>query len=66
MLNDMNIMRLFGVPNTTMRDWKKKDKSDWRYKVAMFLKSQDKERVEAFLKAYELEEFSPSKTQSAY
>jgi hypothetical protein len=29
----------------------------------MFLKSQDKERVEAFLKAYELEEFSLSKTQ---
>lgn len=50
MLNDMDIMRLFGVPNTTMRDWKKKDKSDWRYKVAMFLKSQDKERVEAFFK----------------
>jgi hypothetical protein len=64
MLNDMDVMRLFGVPNTTMRDWKKKDKGDWRYKVAMFLKSQDKERVEAFLKAYELEELSPSKTQS--
>lgn len=52
-------MRLFGIPNTTMRDWKKKKKNDWRYKVAMFLKSQDKERVEAFLKAYDFEELSP-------
>jgi hypothetical protein len=54
MLSDMDIKRLFGIPNTTMRDWKKKDKSDWRYKVAMFLKSQEKDKVEAFLKSFDL------------
>ena len=57
----MDIMRLFGIPNTTMRDWKKRAPKDWRYKVAMFLKSQEKEKVEAFLKTFNL----PKKSDTA-
>jgi len=55
MLKDTEVKKYFGVPVTTMRDWKKKDKNDWRYRVAMFLKNQDHKKVEAFLKVFELE-----------
>lgn len=50
MLSDMDIMRVFGVPNTTTRDWKKKDDEDWRKKVYLFLQHQDKSTVEQFFK----------------
>ena len=44
----MDIMREFGVPNTTTRDWKKKDENDWRKKVYLFLQAQDKKTVKQF------------------
>lgn len=39
MISDMDIMRIFGLPNTTTRDWKKK--SGWRYKLYVFLQHQN-------------------------
>ncbi len=29
-ISDVKIEKIVGVPNTTLRDWKKKDRSDYR------------------------------------
>ena len=38
-LSDTDITRLLGIPNTTLRDWKKLSSDNWRKKLYLFLKS---------------------------
>ena len=54
MLSDVEIFKQFGVPTTTTRDWKKRSIDDWRAKVYLFLKCQEKEKVEEFFKSAEI------------
>ena len=37
MLKDVEIVKIYGIPKSTLQDWKK-DKESWRYKVYLKLK----------------------------
>ena len=54
MLKDMDIMREFGIPNTTTRDWKKRSDEDWRKKVYLFLQAQNKETIRNFFETQKI------------
>jgi len=45
-LSDTDITTFLGVPNTTLRDWKKNDPQNWRNKLYTFLKSHTYEELE--------------------
>ncbi len=38
MLKDTEITKKYGVPRSTLQDWKNRDIDNWRYKVYMKLK----------------------------
>ncbi len=40
-MKDIEISRKFGLPISTIQDWKKTDKENWRYKLIMYLKKQN-------------------------
>jgi len=43
MLTNRNITELFGIPKTTLHNWKKYGKNDWRFKMYSYLILLDKE-----------------------
>ena len=45
-LGDTDITIMLGVPNTTLRDWKKNDSTNWRKKLYTFIKSHTYEELE--------------------
>ena len=45
MLKDTEIKELCGLPVTTLRDMKKKESTNWRYKVYNYLKIQNRDTV---------------------
>ena len=49
MFNDIELVRIFGIPNSTIQDWKKGDKNNWRYKLYTYLRLQDKEKIKITL-----------------
>jgi hypothetical protein len=49
MLKDIELVRIFGIPNSTIQDWKKGDKNNWRYKLYTYLRLQDKEKIKITL-----------------
>ncbi len=38
-MKDIDMNRKFGIPLSTLQDWKKADKENWRYKLYMYLKT---------------------------
>lgn len=45
-LGDTDITNFLGVPNTTLRDWKKTESTNWRKKLYTFIKSHTYEELE--------------------
>ena len=45
-LFDTDLTELLGIPNTTLRDWKKYDSDNWRKRLYDFLKSHSKEELQ--------------------
>jgi len=41
-MKDSEINKKFGLPISTIQDWKKTDVENWRYKLIMYLKEQGK------------------------
>lgn len=39
-MKDIEINRKFGIPISTIQDWKNTDKDNWRFKLYTFLKIQ--------------------------
>lgn len=37
----MDLTRLFGIPTSTLQDWKNRDDDNWRKKLYDFLKKSD-------------------------
>lgn len=56
MLKDTEIEKYFKIPVQSLQNFKKTDRDNWRKIVYEFLKIQDKERVEMFLKLIEIDE----------
>ena len=44
-ISDVKIEKIVGVPNTTLRDWKKKDRSDYRRVLYDMLKNMSEEEL---------------------
>ena len=44
-ISDVKIEKIVGVPNTTLRDWKKKDRSDYRRILYDMLKNMSEEEL---------------------
>ena len=40
-MKDTEISRKFGLPISTIQDWKKTDKDNWRYKIYHYLKQKE-------------------------
>lgn len=53
MINDRELERLFGIPHTTTRDWKKRKSDNWRYKLIHFLKAQEMDTIKMYLNELE-------------
>jgi len=53
-LYDTKITELLGVPNTTLRDWKKQSSDNWRYKLYNFLKSHTLDELQEKINAQTL------------
>ena len=37
-MKDTEISKRFGIPISTLSDWKKRDQSNWRFKLYWFMK----------------------------
>ena len=46
---DSDITKILSVPSSTLKDWKKSDATNWRFKVYSFLKQQSKKDLEDFV-----------------
>lgn len=48
-MKDTQLLKIFGLPTTTSRDWKKKELSDYRKKIYLFLKTLKAEEAEKMM-----------------
>lgn len=55
-MRDIEIKELFNMPNATLYNFKKKDKSDWRRRIIDFLRAMTKEEAEAIFKRVDVKE----------
>lgn len=37
-MKDTEISKRFNIPTSTLSDWKKRDKTNWRYRLYWFIK----------------------------
>ena len=52
-MRDIEIKKMFNMPNATLYNFKSKDKEDWRRKVIDFLRALTKEEAKDILKRIE-------------
>lgn len=52
-ISDVKITQIMGLPRNTLQEWKKKDISDWRYKVYNYIKSKNEEELKSFISELE-------------
>ena len=55
-MKDIEISRKFGLPISTIQDWKKADKDTWRYKVYIKLKDDNPSCERLFVRQLRLVE----------
>ena len=48
-LTDIAICRLLNIPQMTFKEWKKKNKDDWRYVVYQFFKNMSEDEIRSIL-----------------
>lgn len=48
-LTDIDICRLLNIPQMTFKEWKKKNKDDWRYTVYHFFKNMSQNEIKMVL-----------------
>lgn len=49
-MRDIEIKKMFNIPNSTLYSFKAKEKGDWRRNIYDFLRALTKEEAEAILK----------------
>ena len=49
---DSDITKILSIPSSTLKDWKKSDATNWRFKVYNFLKQQSKSDLENFITTF--------------
>jgi hypothetical protein len=53
-MKDIELSKSVGLPVSTIQDWKKRKKEDWRHKIYRILSTREKEELEKVLQELEL------------
>lgn len=48
-LKDIDISRLLNIPQSNLREWKKKENDNWRFKIYTILKNMSEEEIRLVL-----------------